>query len=114
MLHLEVEWPLKQNILIADTILAESILGGKYIFRGKYFCFYHMFKTIFFSTTKFWGAQKRFGGNFSRIPHRDFRPWQNRRKKVFHWGPSCLCKGAGHSEIAYLIHNMNNIFRLCK
>jgi len=23
MLHLEVEWPSKQNILIADTILAE-------------------------------------------------------------------------------------------
>jgi len=24
MLHLEAEWPSKQNILIADTILAES------------------------------------------------------------------------------------------
>jgi len=24
MLHLEAEWPLKQNILIEDTILAES------------------------------------------------------------------------------------------
>jgi len=48
MLHLEGEWPSKQNNLIADMILTEpgsqpgfKVWGEKYIFRGKYF--YHMF-----------------------------------------------------------------------
>jgi len=54
MLHLGAEWPSKQNILIADTILAEpgsepgfKVWGDKIDFRGKYFYFYHMFKTHF-------------------------------------------------------------------
>jgi len=52
MLHLEAEWPSKQSILTADTILAEpgssQVLrfGGQNIFLGgKDFCFYHMLKT---------------------------------------------------------------------
>jgi len=60
MLHLEPEWPSKQDIQIfklflfhyflvplADTIFAEpgpqpdfNIWGVKYIFRGEYFYFY--------------------------------------------------------------------------
>jgi len=50
MLHLEAEWRSKQNILIADPILANQVLGqvlSKYIFMGERFCFYHMFKTFF-------------------------------------------------------------------
>jgi len=46
MLHLEAEWPSKQNVLIADTILAESgrsqvlrFRGAKNIFRGERFLF---------------------------------------------------------------------------
>jgi len=42
MLHLEAEWPSKQNILIAGIILAEpgpqqgfKFWGAKYIFRGE-------------------------------------------------------------------------------
>jgi len=51
MIHLEAERPSKQNILIADTILAKpgprpgfKVWGGKYIFRDKGFCFDRMFK----------------------------------------------------------------------
>jgi len=47
MSHLEAEWPSKQNILIAYTILAESgpwpglkVWGEKYIFRGERFLSY--------------------------------------------------------------------------
>jgi len=46
MLHLEAEWPSKQNILIAETILAEQARSqvlrfgvAKYIFRGDRFLF---------------------------------------------------------------------------
>jgi len=60
------------------------------------------------------GAQKRFGGNCLRMPHRVCEPGQNRRQKVFHWRPSCLCRGTRHSENLFLIHNMNSIWRLCK
>jgi len=38
MLHLEAEWPSKENILIADTILS-SFEGAKYIFREERFLF---------------------------------------------------------------------------
>jgi len=55
-----------------------------------------MFKTNFLSTTKFWEAQERFGGNCNRMPHRVCGPGHNRCQKVFHWGPSCLCRGARH------------------
>jgi len=57
-----------------------------------------MFKTNFSGHKKFWKAQKRFGDNWPRMPHRVYGPEQNRRQKVFHWGPSYLCKGARHSE----------------
>jgi len=72
MLHLEAERPLKQHILIADTVLTESdpdqvlrFRGAKYNFKGKYFCFYHMFKTNFSEHNEVCGAQKRFGGTAS-------------------------------------------------
>jgi len=54
MLHLEAEWPSKQNILIADTILAEpglepgfEVWGENTFLWGKDFNFYHMFGTNF-------------------------------------------------------------------
>jgi len=81
---------------------------------GERFNFYHMFETNFSEQNKIWGAQKRFGGNFPRIPHRVCGPGQNRRQKVFHWGPSYLRRGTRHSENLFLIHNMNSICRLCK
>jgi len=63
MLHLGAEWPSKQNVLIADTTLAElgpypgfKVWGAKCIFRGKDFHFYHMFKKNFLNTTKFEGT----------------------------------------------------------
>jgi len=43
---------------------------------------------------KSWRAQKRFGGNWPRTLPRVCGPGQNRLKKVFHSGPSCLCSGA--------------------
>jgi len=51
--------------------------------------------------------------NCPRMPHRVYGPGQNRHQKVFHLSPSCLCKGARHSENLFLIHNMNSICRLC-
>ena len=46
MLHIEAEWPCKQNILIADTILAErgpqsgsKVWGLKIQFKGERFLF---------------------------------------------------------------------------
>jgi len=70
MRHLQAEWPLKQNILIADTILAElgpkprfKVWWTKYILGGKIFVFIIRLKQIFLSTTKFGRTQKRFGGN---------------------------------------------------
>ena len=63
MLHLKAERPSKQDILIADTNLAEpgpqpgfKIWRAKYIFKAKYFCFNHMFKTNFSEHNKIWGA----------------------------------------------------------
>jgi len=61
-----------------------------------------MFKTIFSEHNKIWGAQKRFGGNCPQISPRICGPGQNRRQKVFHWGPSCLCRGPRHSENLFL------------
>jgi len=67
MLHLDAKGPSKQYILMADTILAEPgpwpglRFGGQDTFLwGNDFCFYHMFKTKFLSTTKFSGI-KNFG-----------------------------------------------------
>jgi len=66
MLHLKAEWPSKQNILIADTILAEpgrnQVLRfgeAKYIFRGEDFNFYHMFKTNHSEHNKIWRGYKK-------------------------------------------------------
>ena len=68
MLQREAERPSKQNILIADTILAEQrpqlclkAWGTIYIFRGKDFCFYHMFTTNFSEHNKIWGHKKDLG-----------------------------------------------------
>jgi len=61
-----------------------------------------MFKTIFSEQNKIWEAYKRFGGNFTRMPHRVFGPGHNRRQKVFHCRPSCVCREARHSESLYL------------
>jgi len=71
-------------------------------------------KQFFQSTTKFGGAQKKFRGNCRRMSPRVCGLWQSRCQKVFHWGPSCLCRGARHSKNIFLIHNMNRICRLCK
>jgi len=64
-----------------------------------------MFNTTFSEHNKQqnFGTQKRFGGIRARMPHRVCGPGQNRRKNVYHWEPSCLCKGARHSENLYLI-----------
>ena len=119
MLHLEAAWPSKENILIAETILAEpgpqpgfEVWEAKYVFRGIEFCFYHMFKTNLYEHKKIRGSTKKIWGNCLRMAHRVCGPGQNRRQKV--WGPSCLCRGARHSENLFLIHNMNSICRLCK
>jgi len=77
---------------------------------GKDFNFYHTFETNFSEHNKIWGAQKRFGSNCPCV----CGPGQNRRQKVFHWGPSWLCKGARHSENLFLIRNMNSSCSLCK
>ena len=121
MLHLEAEWPSKENILIEDTILVESglqpgfkVWGRKIHFRGKDYCFYHMFETNYSEHNNVWRGTNDFGGNFPRMPLCVCGPGQNRRQEVFHWGPSCLCREARHSENLYLIHNMNSICRLCK
>jgi len=52
-----------------------------------------MFETNFSEHNKIWGAQN-FGGNGPRMPHRVCGPGKNHCQKVFHWRPSCLCRGA--------------------
>jgi len=86
---------LKQNILIADTILQSQASNRvlrfgeeKYIFRGKVFIFIICLKQIFLSTTKLGGHKKDLGTISAEFP-----PGQNRRQKVFSWGPSYLCWG---------------------
>jgi len=71
------------------------------------------FKQIFLTTTKFYGHKTDLGGNWTEVP-RVCGPGQNRRQKVFHWGPSYLFMEARNSENVYLIHNMNSICSLCK
>jgi len=75
MLHLEAEWPSKQNILIAETILAEpgpypgfKVWGNKIHIKGKDFYFYHMFKINFSEHNKISGVQKIFGDNCPECP----------------------------------------------
>ena len=118
MSHLEAEWPSKQNILIAYTILAESgpwpglkVWGKNTFLGGK--DFYRMFETNFLSTTELGGIKIGLGVSAPNVPH-VFGCGKNRHQKVFHWGPSCLCRGARHSENVYLMHNMNSICTLCK
>jgi len=36
-------------------------VGARYLFRGERFCFYHMFKAVVLSTTKFGGHKKALG-----------------------------------------------------
>jgi len=80
---------------------------------GKIFIFVICSKQIFLRTTIF-GVTKRFVGNCPRMPNHVCGPGQNRRQKVFHWGHSCLWRGARHSENLFLSQNMNSICRLCK
>jgi len=62
MLHLEAEWPSKKipnsghNFGRIRPVARFSGLRGKYIFRGKDFYFYHMFKTNFFEHNKILGG----------------------------------------------------------
>jgi len=52
-----------------------------------------MFKTNFSEHNKIWEAQKDLGVT---APENSSRVWgsgQNRCQKVFHLGPSCLCRG---------------------
>jgi len=54
-----------------------------------------MFKKNFSEHNNIWGGTKTiFWGSCPRMLHRVCGPGQNRRQKVFHWEPSCLCKGA--------------------
>ena len=75
MLRREAEWPSNKNILIADTIWQNQARSqvlwfwGQNTFLGvKDFCFIIWLKQSFLSTTKFVGAQKRFGGNYPECP----------------------------------------------
>jgi len=72
-----------------------------------------LFLKIFLSTTEFGEALKRFGVTAPECPP-CLRAWTEPSPKVFHRAPSCLCRGARHSENVYLFHNMNSICRLCK
>jgi len=121
MLYLVAEQPSKQNTLIADTTLQNQarsqdfrFFGEKCIFMGERFLFFSCSKQIFLSTTKFWKAQEKYGGNCPRLPHHVCSPGQNRRHSLFHCVSSRLCRGIGHSENLFLIYNMNNICRLRK
>jgi len=64
-----------------------------------------MFKTNFSEHNKIWGHKKYLGVTAPEYP-RVCGPGQNRRQKVFHWGPSCLCRRARNSENLFLFHNM--------
>jgi len=76
MLHLEVKWPSKQNILIAEKFWQNQVRsqvlrfeGGKILFKvGKIFVFIICLKQIFLSTKTLGGTQNRFGGNVLRMP----------------------------------------------
>jgi len=100
MLHLEAEWTSKQNILIADTSLAEPgpqpglRFGGKNTFLwGKGFNFYHTFKTNFSEHNKIWWGTKRFGNNCPRMPHHVCGPaWAEPSPESLPLGASCLCR----------------------
>jgi len=52
-----------------------------------------MFNTDFSEHNKILEAHKKFRGNCPKMPPRVCGSGQNRRQKVFHWGPSCLYKG---------------------
>jgi len=73
-----------------------------------------MFKTSFSKHNKIWGGKINIYGKLHLNAPRVCGPGQNRRQKVFHWGPSSLFRGARHSENIFLIHNMNSICRLYK
>jgi len=88
--------------------------GGKIHFRGEKIFDLSCLKQIFLSTTKFSKAQERFVCNCPRMLHRVCGPGQNRRHSVFHWGPSCLCRGVERTENLFLIYSMNSICRLRK
>jgi len=53
-----------------------------------------VFKTNFSEQNKICGTQKYLGVIVLELPPRVCGPaGQNRRQKIFHWGPSCLCRG---------------------
>jgi len=73
--------------------------GGQNTFLGgKDFCFYHTFETNFFEHNKILGGTKKIWGELPQNAPPCLRAWAEHRQKVFHWGPSCLCRGARHSE----------------
>ena len=77
----------RNNFGRTRPVASFSGLGGQNTFLGgKDFSIYHMFETMFCKNSKIWGAQKRFGGNCPRMPHRLCGPGKNRCQKVFHWG----------------------------
>ena len=66
MLHLEAKWPSKQHIKLQTKFWQNQIhsqvlrFGGpKSITGRKYFCSYHMFKTMFSEDNKIWGGTKK-------------------------------------------------------
>jgi len=90
MLRREAEWPSNKNILIADTIWQNQALSqvlwfwGQNTFLGvKDFCFIIWLKQSFLSTTKFVGAQKRFGGNYPRMSPMSAGLGRNAARKSF-------------------------------
>jgi len=47
-----------KSVIFRRHVVRFEGLGGKYIFRRLYFCFYYMFKTIFLDTKNLGGVQK--------------------------------------------------------
>jgi len=73
-----------------------------------------MFETNFSQHNKIWGAQKRFWGNFPRMPPVSAGLGRT-VARMSSIGDIHVCAGAArHSENLCIIHNMNSICRLCK
>jgi len=98
MLHREAECPTKQNILIANTILAEpgpypgfKVWEAKYIFRRERLLFLsYVWSNFFWEQQDLGGHEKDLGITAPEYP-RVCGLGQNRHQKVIQ--PSRLCRG---------------------
>jgi len=96
------------------TVTGFEVWRVKIHIKGERFLFLlYVQNKFFWALQNLGGAQKRSGVTSPECP-RVCGPGQNRRQKVFHWSPSCLCRGARQSENLYLIHNMNSVCRFCE